>query len=67
MGHWYPILSIDFHEHSMTNMMVQGKDMPWLLYLLVQESLAKGWTTQDKGASGTWKGCDCIEGVDRIT
>ena len=22
MGHWYPIVSIDFHEHAMTYMMV---------------------------------------------
>ena len=22
MGHWYPIVSIDFHEHAMTGMMV---------------------------------------------
>jgi len=22
MGHWYPIVSIDFHQHAMTNMMV---------------------------------------------
>ena len=22
MGHWYPIVSIDFHEHAMTDMMV---------------------------------------------
>jgi len=22
MGHWYPIMSIYFHEHVMTNMMV---------------------------------------------
>ena len=22
VGHWYPIMSIDFHEHAMTSMMV---------------------------------------------
>ena len=22
MGYWYPIMSIDFHEHAMTGMMV---------------------------------------------
>ena len=22
VGHWYPIVSIDFHEHAMTDMMV---------------------------------------------
>jgi len=22
MGHWYPIVSIDFHEHAMSGMMV---------------------------------------------
>lgn len=25
MGHWYPIVSIDFHEHSMMGMMIVRK------------------------------------------
>lgn len=26
----------------------------------------KVWTTWDGGASGTWKVCDCMEGVTRF-
>jgi len=33
VGHWYPIMSIDFHEHDMTGMMCLGKYMAWFLYL----------------------------------
>jgi len=33
----------------------------------MQGSLAKGWTAQDGGASGTWKVSDCMEGVTRFS
>jgi len=59
-------VSIDFHEHAMTRMMVEDRDMPWFLYLLMQGSLSKGWRAQDGGASGTLKACDCTEGRDQI-
>jgi len=35
MGHRYPIVSIDFHEHAMINMMVSGMHMPWLFDFLM--------------------------------
>jgi len=63
VGHWYPIVSIDFHEHALTGMMCWGSYMPYFLYLLMQGSLSKGWTTRDGGANWTWKVSDCMEGV----
>jgi len=41
--------------------------MPWFWYLPMRGGLAKGWTSQDGGASGTWKVSDCMEGGDRIS
>jgi len=40
--------------------------MPWFLYLMMRGSLAKGWTTQHGGVSGTWKVSDYTKRVDRI-
>ena len=35
VGHWYPIMSINYHEHTMTGMMVLSGDMPYFLDLLM--------------------------------
>ena len=60
-------MSIDFHEHVMTGMMVLRQYMPWLFDFSMQGNLAKGWITQDRGCRGTWKVSDCTEGDDEIS
>ena len=40
--------------------------MPWFLYLPMRGSLAKGWTTRDGGARGTWKVSHYREGLTKF-
>ena len=46
VGHWWPIVSIDFHEHAMTDMMVLRKLYALVIDLLMRGSLAKGGSTR---------------------
>ena len=64
MGHYYPIMSIDFHKHAMIGVMVLRQVYALVVNLPMQGILTKGWTSQDGGAKGTWKVCDCMEGGD---
>jgi len=64
VGHWYPIMSIDFHENAMIGMMALRQ--VWLFDLPMRGSLAKGWITQERGCWGTWKVSDYTEGGDQI-
>jgi len=41
VGHWYPIVSIDIHEHKMTGMMVLRQYMPWFLTFRCEEALPR--------------------------
>jgi len=70
VGHWYPIVSIDFHDHVMTSMMIfrQGYALVFVSFdarKLFQEMDCL-WIFEDGGASETWKVCDCMEGVGWI-
>jgi len=66
VGHWYPIVSIGFHEDAMNGMMVLRQGYALVLDLPMRGSLAKGCTAQDGGGKGTWKVCDYTEGGDCI-
>jgi len=66
VGHWYTIVSIDFHEHAMTDMMVLRQVYALVVDLPMRGSLSKGWITRDRGYWGTWKVSNCTEGVTRL-
>jgi len=62
VGHWYLLVSIDFHEHAMTNMMVLRQVYALVFLFSNSRKPFQGWTPWDGGASGTWKVSDCMEG-----
>jgi len=66
-GHWYPIVSIDFHEHAITGVMVSRQVYVFVVDLSMQGILSKGWITRVRGCWETWKVRNCTEGSDRIS
>lgn len=48
MGHWYLIVSIDFHENVVTNMIILRQGYALGFVSSMQGNLAKGWTARDR-------------------
>lgn len=64
-GHWYPIVSIYFHEHVMTGMMVLRICLGFWTFqyeeTFPRDGSPEGLCSREGDVSETWKVCDCTE------
>ena len=56
VGHWYPIVSIDFHEHAMTGMMVLRQGYALVFGSFYARDPCQGMDRLGKGMLGNLEG-----------
>jgi len=66
VGHWYPIVFIDFHEHAMTGMMVLREGNAIVFGPSDSRKPCRGMDYPGWGSQQNLEGVCCTEGGDQI-